>query len=100
MLVGLLHLITQGVWAMAVPFLMMFVPTWAALRWAVHEAALDVKRIMVERAAKTWKVEPDQVGYADGVFTNLASPDEKLTFKEIAARALSTGGPIVGRASW
>ena len=37
MLVGLLHLITQGVWAMAVPFLMMFVPTWAALRWAVRQ---------------------------------------------------------------
>jgi hypothetical protein len=37
MLVGLLHLITQGVWAMAVPFLMMFVPTWVALRWAVKQ---------------------------------------------------------------
>jgi hypothetical protein len=35
MLVGLLHLITQGVWAMAVPFLLMFVPTWAGMRWAL-----------------------------------------------------------------
>lgn len=36
MLVGLLHLITQGFWAMAVPFLMMFVPAWLALRWATN----------------------------------------------------------------
>jgi hypothetical protein len=36
MLVGLLHLITQSVWAMAVPFLLMFVPAWLALRWALE----------------------------------------------------------------
>jgi len=36
MLVGLLHLITQGFWAMAVPFLMMFAPAWLALRWALE----------------------------------------------------------------
>jgi len=32
---GLLHLIAQEFWAMAVPLLLMFVPAWAALRWAL-----------------------------------------------------------------
>jgi hypothetical protein len=32
---GLLHLIAQEFWAMAVPFLLTFVPAWLALRWAV-----------------------------------------------------------------
>jgi hypothetical protein len=36
MLVGLLHLITQGFWAMAVPLMLMFVPAWLALRWALE----------------------------------------------------------------
>jgi hypothetical protein len=35
MTAGLLHLITQEFWAMAVPFLLMFLPTWLALRFAV-----------------------------------------------------------------
>jgi apolipoprotein N-acyltransferase len=32
---GLLHLIAQDFWAMAVPFLLTFLPAWLALRWAV-----------------------------------------------------------------
>lgn len=32
---GLLHLVAQEFWAMAVPLLLMFVPAWAALRWAL-----------------------------------------------------------------
>jgi len=35
MTAGLLHLMAQEVWAMAVPFLLMFAPAWLALRWAV-----------------------------------------------------------------
>jgi len=35
MMAGLLHLITQEPFAMAVPFLLTFVPAWLALRWAV-----------------------------------------------------------------
>lgn len=33
---GLLHLLAQDFWAMAVPFLLMFVPAWLGLRWAVE----------------------------------------------------------------
>jgi hypothetical protein len=38
MTAGLLHLIAQEFWAMAVPFLLTFVPAWLALRWAVGPA--------------------------------------------------------------
>jgi hypothetical protein len=33
---GLLHLLAQDFWAMAVPFLLMFVPAWLGLQWAVE----------------------------------------------------------------
>lgn len=33
---GLLHLLAQDFWAMAVPFLLMFVPAWLGLHWAVE----------------------------------------------------------------
>jgi len=37
---GLLHLMAQDFWAMAVPLLLMFVPAWAALRWALDRPFL------------------------------------------------------------
>jgi hypothetical protein len=33
---GLLHLLAQDVWAMAVPFFLLFVPCWAALAWTLE----------------------------------------------------------------
>lgn len=35
MTAGLLHLVAQGFWAMAVPFLLMFAPAWLALKLAI-----------------------------------------------------------------
>lgn len=32
---GLLHLLAQDVWAMGVPFILLFVPCWAALAWTL-----------------------------------------------------------------
>ncbi len=66
--------------------------------WAAYEAGQDVKRQMIERAAKIWDIPVDDVEYADGVLQHKSDPELKLTFKQIAARQVGTGGPIVGRA--
>jgi xanthine dehydrogenase molybdenum-binding subunit len=67
--------------------------------WACHEAAQDVKRQMMARAARLWDVSPDDVELVDGVFKHKKDPELKLTFKELAAKSADTGGPIVGRAN-
>ena len=67
--------------------------------WAAYEAAQDVKRQMVERAAQIWETSADEVEFEEGVFRHKADPEHKLSFKELAGRLLATGGPITGRAS-
>ena len=64
---------------------------------AVHEAALDARAQMEERAAMIWEVDRDQVAYGDdGV---IRGPDGKqFGFNELCARMPSTGGQIQGRA--
>ena len=67
--------------------------------WACYEAAQDVKRQMIKRAARIWDVPADDVAYSDGVLSHRSDPELRLTFKEMAARLNSTGGPIAGRAT-
>jgi xanthine dehydrogenase molybdenum-binding subunit len=67
--------------------------------WACYEAAQDVKRQMIERAAKIWEVDPPDVEYDHGVLTYAKNPELRMTFKELARRLNATGGPIVGRAN-
>ncbi len=67
--------------------------------WACYEAAQDVKRQMIDRAARIWDVSSDDVEYADGALSHRSDPELRLTFKDLAARLNSTGGPIVGRAN-
>ena len=67
--------------------------------WACYEAAQDVKRQMVERAARIWEVSPGDVDYADGALSHKSDPELRFTFIELAGRLNSTGGPIVGRAN-
>ena len=45
-----------------------------ATGWAAYEAAQDVKRQMIERAAKIWDVEPDSLELDHGVFQSKAGP--------------------------
>jgi CO/xanthine dehydrogenase Mo-binding subunit len=66
---------------------------------AVYNAAQDIKRQLVERAAKIWDVSVDDVEYADGILQHKSDPELRLTFKQIARRLNGTGGPIVGRAT-
>ncbi len=66
--------------------------------WATYEAAQDVKRQMVARAAKIWDISEDNVEYVDGVLQHKSDPELKLTFQQVAARQNATGGAITGQA--
>ena len=67
--------------------------------WAAYEAAQDVKRQMIERAARLWEASADDVEHADGVFKHRSDPELRITFKELAELLPQTGGPVVGRAN-
>ena len=67
--------------------------------WAAYEAANDVKRQVIERAARVWDAKIENVEYVDGEARHLSDTALKMSFKEIAADANNTGGPIVGRAN-
>ena len=65
----------------------------------VHEAALDVKRQMIDRAAMIWDVSADSIEMSKGVIKSKADPELSTTFKDLAAELNATGGPVVGRAA-
>ena len=67
--------------------------------WAAYEAAHDVIRQLIQRAALLWETDEDQVEYSDGALNHKADPELRLTFKEIASMLPETGGPVVGRAN-
>jgi CO/xanthine dehydrogenase Mo-binding subunit len=70
-----------------------------ATGWAAYEAAQDIKRQMVERAALIWDVPADSVAYENGVLTCGGDRSKRMTFQELAGKLHETGGTIVGRAS-
>ena len=65
-----------------------------ATGWAAYEAAQEVKRKMIERAATVWDTSVDDVEYDGGVLTHKSDPELRMTFKELAGKLLQTGGPI------
>jgi CO/xanthine dehydrogenase Mo-binding subunit len=67
--------------------------------WAAYEAAQDVKRQLVERAAQIWDVPETDIDYHDGNLRHKSDPELNLSFKEIVAMLSATGGPVVGRAN-
>ena len=67
--------------------------------WACYEAAQDIKRQMAVRAAQIWEVPADAVEFQDGVLRHASDTELRMTFQDLAARLLTTGGPIVGRAT-
>jgi CO/xanthine dehydrogenase Mo-binding subunit len=70
-----------------------------ATGWAAYEAAQDIKRQMIARAAQLWDVQPDDVTYENGVLQCRTDAAKRFTFKELAAKLHATGGTVVGRAS-
>ncbi len=66
---------------------------------AACEAAADIQRQMVERAAMIWETSPDSVEYRDGALFHISDSELRMTFKELAAQLTDTGGPVAGRAN-
>ena len=66
---------------------------------ACYEAAQDIRRQMIERAARIWEVDPEDVDYNRGVINHKRDSELSTTFKALAQRLNATGGPIVGRAT-
>ena len=66
---------------------------------ACYQAAQDVKRQLIERAARIWDVDADDVGYDRGTVRHKQDTELVITLKALAPRLNGTGGPIVGRAT-
>ncbi|MCH2524882.1 MAG: xanthine dehydrogenase family protein molybdopterin-binding subunit [Dehalococcoidia bacterium] len=62
-------------------------------------AAQDVIQKMSDRAALIWEVQKEDVEFKDGTFVCLKNTDDKMTFKQLAARLMDTGGPVTASAS-
>ena len=67
---------------------------------AVYQAGEDVRRQLIERAARIWDVPVDDVEYReDGILAHRSDEALRLSFEDLARRLNGTGGPIVGRAT-
>jgi xanthine dehydrogenase molybdenum-binding subunit len=73
--------------------------TTFATGMAAYEAAQDIKRQLMERAARIWEVETANVQVNGDMFYCANDGGRKMSFKELAAKLNSSGGPVVGRAS-
>ncbi len=73
--------------------------TTFATGWAVYQASQDVLRQMAARAAKLWETTSENVEINNGVFRNRSNTGQQMTFKEIAAMMMATGGYIVASAT-
>ncbi len=77
--------------------------TTFATGWAVHDAALDIRSQLEERAAMIWEVDRDDVTYGDDAIIRGPADEDgnerSFTFKEIAAQLSATGGLVQGKAS-
>jgi CO/xanthine dehydrogenase Mo-binding subunit len=63
--------------------------------WAAYELGRNLKEEMIGRVAELWEVEPEEVGYAEGVFS---ADGQRLTFRE-AAEKLNDDRPIMASAA-
>ena len=66
---------------------------------ACYQAAQDVKRQLIERAARIWDVTTNDVEYDRGTVRHKQDTELVITLKALAPRLNGTGGPIVGRAT-
>lgn len=73
--------------------------TTYATGYAAYEAAQDVVKQMMGRAAKLWDVDEENVQFADGEFSSINGKEEQISFRDLSARLGETGGPVIGRAT-
>ncbi len=71
--------------------------TTFATGWAAYEAAQDVARQMIARAALIWDVNADALKLEHGVFMSTADPELRMTFKKLADQIEATGETVIGR---
>ncbi|OAI38906.1 oxidoreductase [bacterium SCGC AG-212-C10] len=64
---------------------------------AVHEAGMDLRTQMIQRAASLWGVDAADVSYVDGTLHNAKDSTKTMSFKEMASQTARTGGPLIGR---
>ncbi|MFL2764101.1 MAG: xanthine dehydrogenase family protein molybdopterin-binding subunit [Dehalococcoidia bacterium] len=67
--------------------------------WASFEAAEDVRRQMIERAALIWEKPIEEIGLKNGLFCHKSDSKLQVSFKELASKLGETGGPVVGKAN-
>ena len=66
---------------------------------AAIAAADDLREQMAQRCALVWEVQPEDVDFADGVFTCRRNPADNMTIAAVAGRMMRTGGPLTASAS-
>ncbi|MDA0988284.1 MAG: xanthine dehydrogenase family protein molybdopterin-binding subunit [Chloroflexi bacterium] len=62
-------------------------------RASIAAAQLVIEQ-MGARAARLWEVQPEDVEFVDGIFICTKNTDDKFTFKELAGKLMTTGGPV------
>ena len=63
---------------------------------AAYEAAQDVTRQMVKRAARIWDMDPSNVIFENGMLQANSGSELTMSFKELAAQLDDIEGPVVG----
>ena len=66
---------------------------------AAINAAHKIIEEMKTRAAILWETQPEDVDFSAGIFISTKNTEDKLTFKELAGKIMTTGGPISASAS-
>ena len=65
---------------------------------AAIQAAQETIRLMKARAALLWEIDEEEVIFDGGIF-RCTSTEVYISFKDLAARLMRTGGPVTGSVS-
>lgn len=66
---------------------------------AIYDVANIVIEQMKSRAARLWETDTDNVEFASGIFFSKSETELSLSFKELSAKLMQSGGPISASAS-
>ena len=66
---------------------------------AVHEAGMEVRRQLIERAAAHWNVPSGDITYDDGRLVCSSDGGKSATFAEMTREVLRTGAPLAATGS-
>jgi CO/xanthine dehydrogenase Mo-binding subunit len=60
---------------------------------AAIQASEEIIRLMRARAALLWEIDEEEVSFGGGIF-RCTSTEDNISFKDLAARLMRTGGPV------